>query len=269
MANKNTKFILFGTVFVVLSVILYLSFDGASLGLAGSGSESPVSSGSIQRSADGAGLNDGSTQAAHSGAAFKSKAELEKMPDPNAAVRNFGERMQKVSRWVRPNEFTEQELFAAASDSTLWDLTDAADADGLPLQDSEKFDGRQFFNANQARVAATLPGDVLEIALPDTSEKLELLVESVEVDANQLPSWKGRVINSNYAGTFNMIRGNDFVSGHINTDSNTYSFELIGKKGWVHESGALFTGEAPPVLPPDDMIDPVNDPQEKIPLGIQ
>ena len=171
-----------------------------------------------------------------------------KIPDDrNPNIANLAARIEKIRHWTQASEFSDQEIYEAAAQTQLWDFSDSVSPEGLPLDNYEKLDGRQFFSANQARVAVSVPGDILEVSLPDTLDTLELLVESVEVGPNKLPSWKGRVLGSEYSGSFNMTRGHNFVSGHINTNENTYSFELFGDKGWVHESGALFTGELPPV----------------------
>lgn len=171
------------------------------------------------------------------------------MHDQNIIVGTLIERMNKMSRWTDPKEFSEREICDAVAGATLWHLNEPVSPRDLPLDDEERCDGRQFFRVSQARVAASVPGDILEIMLPDTRETLKLLVERVEVGSNQLPKWEGKIINNDVAGSFNMTRGNNFVSGHITTSRNTYSFELIGKKGWIHESRALFTGEALTVYP--------------------
>ena len=57
-------------------------------------------------------------------------------------------------------------------------------------------------------------------------------------------------------GTFNISQADNITAGHINTSTDTYSFEVFGDTGWIHQSGALFTGELPPVV--DDSSAVVN-----------
>lgn len=153
-------------------------------------------------------------------------------------------RKELVSEWSDLSEFSEQQLQMANSSGELWSLSHkgSINTSDLPLDSVELSDGRAFFEANQAKVAMMLPGDSVSIALPDTNEVIALDVKSVASPNEGLVKVKGLVAGQGNQ-TFNMIRGAGYVSGHINTATNTYSFEMHGNTGWVHESGALFTGE--------------------------
>lgn len=154
-------------------------------------------------------------------------------------------RIEKMSEWMDTSEFSREELIAAIDSPILFDLQQTAEPEKLPLDEVEKSDGRSFFQSNQARVAVLMPGDNLSVPVPDSEDIYNMHVEQVGAKGNGIVNWKGSVNDGE--GTFSLTRGNNFVAGHINTSTNTYSFEMYGDTGWIHESGALFTAELPPV----------------------
>ena len=142
--------------------------------------------------------------------------------------------------------YDKQQILAAINDPRVWDFSTIASADDLPLDTAEKEDGRTFFKANPARIAVSIPGDTLEISLPALGESILLEVEQASVPQDGLISLSGNIAGT--TGTFSMTQGNNVVAGHINTSTNTYSFEIFGDTGWVTESGNLFTAELEPVV---------------------
>ena len=142
--------------------------------------------------------------------------------------------------------YDKQEILAAINDPRIWDFSTIASADDLPLDASEKEDGRTFFKANPARIAVSIPGDTLEISLPALGESILLEVEQANAPQDGLISLSGKIQGT--TDTFSMTQGNNVIAGHINTSTNTYSFEIFGDTGWVTESGNLFTGELEPVV---------------------
>ena len=142
--------------------------------------------------------------------------------------------------------YDKQEILAAINDPRIWDFSTIASADDLPLDASEKEDGRTFFKANPARIAVSIPGDTLEISLPALGESILLEVEQANAPQDGLISLSGKIQGT--TDTFSVTQGNNVIAGHINTSTNTYSFEIFGDTGWVTESGNLFTGELEPVV---------------------
>ena len=172
--------------------------------------------------------------------------KIENYKDPNPNLNSVEERLEKVSQWTDPSEFSGEEILAAIENEVLWDLSELVSPDPLPLDETEKEDGRAFFHAEQVKVAVSIPGDAMTIVVPDTGETLELTVSEVGSRSSGLVTVHGS-INDDPSSSFNMTRGDNFIAGHINSSTNTYSFEIFGNTGWIHSSGALFTEELPPV----------------------
>ena len=164
----------------------------------------------------------------------------------NKFIETVEERLQLISSTRDLSPYDNESISSAINDPRVWDFSTQASPDDLPLDETEKQDGRAFFNANPARVAVSIPGDVLEIALPNVGEPLLLDVKQAGVLENGIVKLSGSIQGED--GTFNMSQGDNITAGHINTSTDTYSFEVFGDTGWIHQSGALFTGEHPPVV---------------------
>ena len=171
--------------------------------------------------------------------------------DGNALIESFDLRLDKASEWFDVNAHSSQALQDAVNDPSLWDFDGNPVIDSLPLDEREKSDGRKFFVANPLKVAISMPGDEMSVVLPDTEHPEELIVNQVGSSTSGLITVSGQ-LKDDPSASFSMIHGDNFVAGHINTQSNTYSFEMFGDVGWIHSSGALFTGELPPVEVPSD-----------------
>lgn len=175
-----------------------------------------------------------------------SSINFSKILDNNEFVDTVDKRLQQVSNRSDLGSYDAEDILSAVNSPKVWDFNENVSPEDLPLDSTEVTDGRKFFRASPARVAVSLPGDILEVYVPDMEEPLHLTVEQVASPANGLVKLKGTLKNMD--GTFNMSQGNNLVAGHINTPTNTYSFEMFGNTGWIHESGALFTGELPPIV---------------------
>lgn len=185
-------------------------------------------------------------------APINSKSQPVKAPAAVTHAMPLATRQELVSEWSDLSEFSDDQIQQANGSGDLWSLSnnDTVAIDDLPLDETELNDGRAFFAANQAKVAMMLPGDSVKITLPDTHETFALDVKTVAAPNKGLVSIKGLVEGQGDA-TFNMTRGAGYVVGHINTPTNSYSFEMHGNAGWIHDNGSLFTGEHPPIVDPD------------------
>lgn len=154
----------------------------------------------------------------------------------------------KGDDWRNLSDYTSDQLAEARGSDDLWDFSIPVNADDLPLDEYEKNDGRIFFKGNPAKFALSTPGDRLSASLPDGTD-IELQVMSVGSTKLGGVQVNG-VIDESSGSSFSVVTANNMSIGHINTDKNTYSFEIFGEKGWIHSSGALFTGESDPVVPP-------------------
>lgn len=164
----------------------------------------------------------------------------------NKFIETVEERLQLISSTRDLSLYDDESIASAINDPRVWDFLTQPSLDDLPLDETERQDGRSFFNANPARVAVSLPGDVLEVALPNVGEPLLLDVKQAGVLENGLVTLSGLIQGED--GTFNISQGDNVTAGHINTSTETYSFEVFGDTGWIHQSGVLFTGEHPPVV---------------------
>lgn len=183
-------------------------------------------------------------------ASNKQPVDLANVDDPNTFIKNIDERLSRITARQDISAYSEQEILNAVNNPKVWSSTNDVASSELPLDDKEKSDGRSFFEANPARIALSIPGDTLEVYLPNSDIPMELSVEQVSAPGNGVVSLSGQIVNSadNLNGTFNVSQGNNIIAGHINTDTNTYSFEVYDTHGWIHESGALFTEELSPLV---------------------
>ena len=156
-----------------------------------------------------------------------------------------------VEQWTNLDAISDKALEEALQQKELWDFDQNTDLNTLPLDDMEKNDGRKFLSVNPVKISTLIPGDKLNVPVPDKNEIYELVVENIGKGLNGLVTISGAV-SDDPSSSFNIVRGTRVTSGHINTASNTYSFEFFGNQGWVHESGALFTEEHPPLIPPGE-----------------
>ena len=170
-------------------------------------------------------------------------------PDKNPHYDTLSDRIEAMEKWIGEEQYTPEQIAEAQQSDDLWDLAKQTDSKGLPLTDSEKSDGRVFFQVNPAKLASTLPGDTLTFDLPDLGDKFEVKIQQVGSPVKNIVTWSGAMNELGESlNSFSMTRGKGYYSGHINTPTNTYSFEVFNNKGWIHESGALFTGEHPAVI---------------------
>lgn len=176
--------------------------------------------------------------------------DLSTTDDPNTFINNIDERLSRVTARQDVSAYSEQEILDAVNNPKVWSSTNDVAPSELPLDDREKSDGRSFFKINPARIALSIPGDTLEVYLPNSDIPMELNVEQASAPGNGVVSLSGQIVNSadNLNGTFNVSQGNNIIAGHINTSTNTYSFEAYDTHGWIHESGALFTEELAPLI---------------------
>lgn len=170
--------------------------------------------------------------------------------DKNDFVTSVDKRLLLIDGRNDLSAYDDETLLAAINEPLVWDFATEASTETLPLDDIEKEDGRTFFQANPVRIAVSIPGDILEISLPEFADSMDLEVVQVNTPSEGVISLSGEIQGT--SGTFNMTQSNGVIAGHINTATNTYSFEIFGDTGWIHESGALFTGELPPVVHTDD-----------------
>jgi len=176
--------------------------------------------------------------------------DLANTEDPNTFIKNIDERLSRITARQDISAYSEQEILNAVNNPKVWSSTNDVASSELPLDDRERSDGRSFFEANPARIALSIPGDTLEVFLPNSDIPMELSVEQVSAPGNGVVSLSGQIVNSadSLDGTFNVSQGNNIIAGHINTSTNTYSFEVYDTHGWIHESGALFTEELSPLV---------------------
>lgn len=111
----------------------------------------------------------------------------------------------------------------------------------LPLKPEEFTDGRQFISLDDLKIETLMPGDQLDIVMPDTKNTFAMTVDSVEKHDYNSISWHGHIVGADgqsYAVSF--TRGESLTVGGFSTPDGHYVLQGHGKDGWIASSALLY-----------------------------
>lgn len=122
----------------------------------------------------------------------------------------------------------------------------------LPLKPEEFTDGRQFISLDDLKIETLMPGDQVDIEIPDTKNNYQVTIDSVEKHDYNSISWHGHIDGADgqsYAVSF--TRGESLTVAGFSTPDGHYVLQGHGKDGWIASSGLLFKEHTHPINPQD------------------
>jgi hypothetical protein len=125
----------------------------------------------------------------------------------------------------------------------------------LPLKPEEFTDGRQFISVDDLKIETLMPGDQVNIQIPDTKNNYEVVIDSVEKHDYNSISWHGHINGADgqtYAVSF--TRGESLTVAGFSTPDGHYVLQGHGKDGWIASSDLLYkqdTSVTDAILPED------------------
>src|SRR5690606_11412827 len=123
-------------------------------------------------------------------------------------------------------------LLAAMHQPTAWTV-DESQAEGLPLTDEERHDGREFIRFSPLKVETLVPGDVMEIPIWQANANYRMQVDRVEAHGDGNVTWYGHLKEFERDNQVTITRGESLTYGGITTPDALYVLEARGEKGWI------------------------------------
>ena len=127
----------------------------------------------------------------------------------------------------------------------------------LPLKPEEFTDGRQFISVDDLKIETLMPGDQMNIQIPDTKNNYEVVIDSVEKHDYNSISWHGHINGADgqtYAVSF--TRGDSLTVAGFSTPDGHYVLQGHGKDGWIASSDLLYKQDTSvtDAINPEDVI---------------
>lgn len=138
----------------------------------------------------------------------------------------------------RPDTQLTLEEYAAASNRTgAWEPRSDAPT-GLELSEEEKLDGRSFIQLDRNKIASLVPGDTLEVEIPETGARHTLQIEDIHLHNDGTESLTGSLqgMPPEYSATITQGEKNTLMG--ITTASGHHTLEARGEDGWVIATGS-------------------------------
>lgn len=142
-------------------------------------------------------------------------------------------------------------LQAKVAQPAAWSKADSTPTH-LPLKPEEFTDGRHFVAIDDLKIETLVPGDVVEITIPDTNNTHELTIDNVEKHDYASITWHGHIAGSDgqtYSGS--ITRGDVLTVAGFDTPDGHYVLQGHGKDGWIASSALLFKEHMDPIRPED------------------
>ncbi|QEI11005.1 hypothetical protein [Cellvibrio japonicus] len=128
----------------------------------------------------------------------------------------------------------------------------------LPLTAEELNDGRQFIALDDLKIETLMPGDSVDIQMPDTKNTFEVVIDKVEKHDYNSISWYGHIEGADgqdYSVSF--TRGASLTVAGFDTPDGHYVLQGHGKDGWIASSGLLYKQDTSvtDAIYPEDVLD--------------
>lgn len=176
-----------------------------------------------------------------------------------AIPQELKERMEAINI-RRPNlKIDAETLQAKIAQTSAWSNTDTVPTH-LPLKPEEFTDGRHFISVDDLKIETLMPGDKLDINIPDTNNTHEVVIDTVEKHDYNSISWYGHIVGADgQTYSVSMTRGDTLTVGGFDTPDGHYVIQGQGKDGWIASSALLFKEHVDPIRPED-----ANNPQAHV-----
>ncbi len=108
------------------------------------------------------------------------------------------------------------------------------------LNKEELADGRQFVQIEPKRIQLLLPGDRLNVPVPQVGKPLIMTVDRIESSNPDAISWIGKINNQTESSDVHITRSDDLLLATMLTSDGHYTLETIKNEGWVVQTSTLF-----------------------------
>lgn len=137
--------------------------------------------------------------------------------------------------------FDASDVKAAMQQPAAWQ-TDPSVADGLNLDNEERYDGREFIRFSGLKLESLVPGDEMEIPIAQLNNTYQMVVDGVRVHTDGNVSWYGHLKDFPSENQVAFTRNAEFTVGGITVQDKQYTLQAQGDTGWLAESFTLFKG---------------------------
>lgn len=144
---------------------------------------------------------------------------------------------QRMREFYPDSDVSLREYARLADQRDAWQPVDQPPA-GLDLPAEAAADGRHFLKLNQRRIGTLIPGDRLDIEIPQALEQHTLVVEQIQQhgDGNRSVIARLEGLSAQYSAS--ITQGGATTVMGVTTPSGHYTMEAKGNDGWVLATGS-------------------------------
>ncbi|MDX1695000.1 MAG: hypothetical protein R3208_14640 [Ketobacteraceae bacterium] len=168
--------------------------------------------------------------------------DLLSQPDPNAAYATFGDRIAELSNRRQGQSPDISAIHAALEETNAWTAM-AEPSPDLSLTHQQRYDGREFISVNPAKIESLVPGDTLDIHIPQINGNFTATIHKAVAGIGGSVNWEGRLENmpdSAGASQVYFTSSGPLIVGGITTPHGHFELEAHGNAGWIVSSKTLF-----------------------------
>lgn len=188
---------------------------------------------------------------AESATPSKTSSAQEKPAEEAAVPAAVKERLDAIHQRRPDLNIDAATLEAKMAQPYAWKNSDTVPKN-LPLKPEELTDGRRFIAVDSLKIETLMPGDTLDLNVPETNNTHEAVIDSVEKFDYDTISWYGHINGSDgqtYSVSF--THGNNLTMGGFDSPDGHYVIQGHGADGWIASSGLLFKEHVDPIRPED------------------
>ncbi|MCW7536908.1 hypothetical protein OOT46_03445 [Aquabacterium sp. A7-Y] len=151
----------------------------------------------------------------------------------------LGSRLTEMAARRNGQGVSAAQALAAMEQRSAW-RSDPSAAAELNLSPQEAADGRSFVRFDPVKLETLMPGDTLEIPVPQRNAVYHMVVEDVQAHGDGSVTWNGRLRDFPEENQATMTKGGDLVYGGFTARDELYVIQSNGTAGFIAESASLF-----------------------------
>lgn len=139
------------------------------------------------------------------------------------------------------NQPSPEEVLALMQQESAWEQKNQpSEALKQTLNEESLNDGRQFVQIEPRRIQLLLPGDSLNVPIPQVDQPLAMTVDRIESSNPEAIAWIGTLKNQTQTSDVHITTSDDLLLATMLTQSGHYTLETTGNEGWVVLTSTLF-----------------------------
>lgn len=160
----------------------------------------------------------------------------------NADYPTLGYRMAEMQARRPGKVFDHQQVMFAVQMPAAWQADDRI-ADQLNLSDEDRYDGRSFVRFEPIKIETLVPGDEMDIPIPQLNRDFVMRVERVEVYDDGAVTWYGHLKDFTEFNQVSITQAEGVTQIGVFMPDAHYAVEAFGDAGWVVDGSTLFKGD--------------------------